>query len=541
MHVRQQTDPEVLPQLPALESMSADNPGVGTKRGVDATNLAAPGVQHGRGETGTAVPASPAKGTRPTPGGGSDPATTNTRTCAGGTARESRRAEQRVFVLDRRGKPLMPTTPRRARGLLRSGRARVHRVSPFVIRLIDRTVEESGVQPLVVGIDPGSRHTGIALAAETEQADTDTGEIATVRAGVFLLRIDHRGPRIRDRLYARAALRRARRSRNLRYRAPRFNNRTRPKGWLPPSLEHRVVTIRSWVNRLCRWAPVGCIDYEAVRFDTQALQSPGIAGAEYQRGPLWGTEVREYVLARDRHICAYCGASGTGPGSVPLNLDHVVPRARGGSNRPSNLVAACIPCNQAKGARKLEEFLAHSPARLARVRRHLRAPLADAAAVTTTRWALHRSLTATGIPVRAFSGGRTKWNRTRADLAKDHVLDALCVGYVDRVTAVPDHQHVASATGRGTYARTLPDRYGFPRLVRTRQKVHHGFATGDLVRATVPRGKHAGTHTGRIAMRATGSCNITTRAGVAQGIHHRYIRLLQRADGYRHTAERVPA
>ena len=200
----------------------------------------------------------------------------------------------------------------------------------------------------------------------------------------------------------------------------------------------------------------------------------------------------------------------------------------------SNLALACIPCNQAKGAADVAEFVT-DPTRRARITRQATAPLADAAAVNTTRWALHRILLATGLPVGTGSGGRTKFNRTRCGVPKSHTLDALCVGDITAVAGYPSRVLVATSTGRGSYARTRSDKYGFPRLRLTRTKRHHGFATGDHVRAVVPTGVKAGTHLGRVAVRASGSFNITTRLGTVQGIHHRHVRLLTRADGWAYT------
>ncbi|WP_433359965.1 RRXRR domain-containing protein [Streptosporangium sp. CA-115845] len=148
------------------------------------------------------------------------------------------------------------------------------------------------------------------------------------------------------------------------------------------------------------------------------------------------------------------------------------------------------------------------------------------------RWALWRALTATRLPVATASGGRTKWNRSRTGASKSHTLDALHVGELEAVTVWPSTVLVVRATGRGTYCRTRTDKYGFPRLRLPRIKQVKGFATGDLVRAVVPSGKKAGVHTGRVAVRSNGSFNITTRHGTVQGIGHRQVRLLQRADGY---------
>lgn len=98
-----------------------------------------------------------------------------------------------------------------------------------------------------------------------------------------------------------------------------------------------------------------------------------------------------------------------------------------------------------------------------------------------------------------------------------------------------------TATGRGLHQRTTPDKHGVPRLYRTRQKVHHGFVTGDSVRAVVPKGKNAGTHVGRVAVRATGRLNITSTIGTVQSIGHKHVALVQRSDGYSYSNNRLPA
>ncbi|MFF1684673.1 MULTISPECIES: RNA-guided endonuclease IscB [unclassified Streptomyces] len=416
-----------------------------------------------------------------------------------------------MFVLDRHGIPLQPTTPARARKLLKSDRAVVARQTPFVIRLKDHTVAESEIDGVEVGIDPGSKHTGIALFT------AEGGE----RRGRYSIQLDHRGARIRKKVEQRAAYRRGRRSRNLRYRAPRFNNRTCPKGWLPPSLRHRVETTVSWLDRLARWAPVRSVHVEHVAFDVHAISAGRpLEGAEYQHG----TEVREYLLAKFGRACVYCGAM-----NVPLNLDHVRPRSRGGSDRVSNLVLACVPCNQAKGAHSVGEFV-KDPAKAARIEGRAKAPLRDAAAVHSTRSALRHALDQR-MPTHVASGGRTKWNRTRNRLPKAHTLDALSVGKLDSVTETVRQVLVVGCTGRGTYARTRTDRHGFPRLRLPRRKQFFGFQTGDLVRAVVPLGTYAGAHTGRVAVRASGSFAVRTPHGLATA-QHKHFRLLQRADGY---------
>ena len=163
-----------------------------------------------------------------------------------------------VFVLDRHKKPLMPMTPRRARLLLARKRAVVHRLSPFTIRLKDRSVQESMLQPVTLKIDPGSKTTGLALARVEE-----TGE-GEVHHALHLADLSHRGEEIRHHLRTRAAYRRRRRSTNLRYRAPRFLNRRRRPGWLPPSLRSRTSNVVSWASRYRRWAPLVRLEVERV-------------------------------------------------------------------------------------------------------------------------------------------------------------------------------------------------------------------------------------------------------------------------------------
>ena len=424
-----------------------------------------------------------------------------------------------VLVLDKRKKPLMPCSEKRARLLLERGRAVVHRMRPFTIRLKDRTVEDSALQPLQIKIDPGSKTTGVTVIRE-DDADPEQQQV------VMLIDLDHRGQSIKDALTQRRAFRRRRRN-QLRYRPVRFDNRTKPKGWLAPSLQHRVDTTMAWVNRLCRLAPVTAIAMELVRFDLQAMENPEISGVEYQQGTLAGYEVREYLLEKWHRCCAYCGAI-----QVPLEIDHIHPQSQGGSDRISNLTLACRECNQAKGNQPVEAFLAADPKCLAKIKAHAKAPLKDAAAVNSTRWALYRRLQATGLPVITGSGGLTQYNRQRLGIPKTHALDAACVGPVTAITHWNVPTLTVRATGRGRYQRTRLNRFGFPRGYLMRQKQVKGFQTGDRVQAQVPSGKKAGTYQGRVAIRATGRFNIQTRQGVVQGISHRHCRLLQRADGY---------
>jgi hypothetical protein len=430
-----------------------------------------------------------------------------------------------VFVLDKHKQPLMPASEKRARLLLSRGRAVVVRRYPFTIRLKDRVGGDR--QPLQIKLDPGSKSTGVALVRESEVISISTGEIAKHLHILNLFQLNHRGQAISDALKSRSGFRRRRRSKNLRYRKARFNNRTKKAGWLAPSLQHRVNSILRLVEKIRKLSPVTSSAQELVRFDMQQMENPEISGVEYQQGELAGFEVKEYLLLKWNHQCAYCDKK-----DIPLEVEHIIARINGGTNRVSNLTLACRCCNQSKGARSIEDFLKHQPARLAAIRKQAKASLKDAAAVNSTRWALFNALKATGLKVSTGSGGLTKFNRKQHGIPKTHALDAACDGQFDTITNWSLPALEIRCMGRGSYQRTRLTRYGFPRGYLMRQKYVHGFQTGDRVKATVTKGKKIGTYHGRAAVRFSGSFNITTAHGVIQGISYKAYTLIARNDGY---------
>lgn len=414
--VGEQTHQAVLPQRPALESVGADTPGSRdeTAHGLPATARGTVG-EHGRGETdgrGTRARRRHAKSAATAARAAEDrsgDAPEHQQSYTGGVG------ASRVFVLARDGRPLMPCHPARARELLGKGRAVVARQVPFTIRLKDRALVESEVDGVQLRIDPGAKGTGLVVTDEKKEVGQE-GATVTVRRGLFSIELGHRGDQIRLCMRQRAGYRRRRRSANCRYRAPRSDNRTRPAGWLPPSLRHRVETVLSLATRLCRYTPVSEVHVERVAFDTHSMSAGRpLSEAEYGQGPLAGATARAYLRTKWNSACAYCDVSG-----VPLNIEHLRPRSRGGSDRVSNLVLACVPCNEAKGSTPVETFLADRPDRLARILGQARAPLHDAAAMNATRWQLTEALGTLGRPVHAWSGRRTKANRGAMGLAKTH-------------------------------------------------------------------------------------------------------------------------
>jgi 5-methylcytosine-specific restriction endonuclease McrA len=416
-----------------------------------------------------------------------------------------------VFVLDTHRKPLLPCKPGVARSLLNAGKAAVFRRYPLTI-ILKKEVEATP-EPIDLKLDPGSKTTGIALKQSNKI--------------IFGAELTHRGQVIKASLESRRSLRRGRRSRHTRYRPARFLNRTRPQGWLAPSLQHRVETTLTWVGKFIKLAPIGSIVQELVRFDLQQLENPEISGIEYQQGVLAGYEVREYLLNKWDRRCAYCAIE-----NVPLQVEHIQPKAKGGSDRISNLCLACEKCNLKKGTQDINVFLAKKPDTLKRVLSQSKRPLKDAAAVNSTRWALFNRLKETGLPVSTGSGGLTKFNRTRLELPKTHWLDAACVGQVGVLDVLTHKPMLIKATGHGSRQMCGTNKYGFPTRHKSKVQIHKGFQTGDIIKATITAGKKIGSYMGRVLCRASGSFDIQVKSGRVQGISHKCCKTLHRKDGY---------
>ncbi|MCI0488954.1 MAG: RNA-guided endonuclease IscB [Blastocatellia bacterium] len=410
----------------------------------------------------------------------------------------------KVFILNHDKQPLTPCHAAKARKLLREGKASVFRRYPFTV-ILKEQVENPTVQPMRVKIDPGSKTTGIAIVND------ENGEV------IFAAELEHRGHAVKASMDSRRASRRGRRSRKTLYRKPRFLNR-KSKRELPPSLESRVSNTITWIERLCRYCPISAISMELVKFDTQAMQNPEIAGVAYQQGTLAGYECREYLLEKFNRTCAYCKKK-----DVPLQIEHIVPKSRGGTNRISNLTIACQSCNQKKGNMTADEF------GFPEVQAQAKKPLKDAATVNVTRWVLFNRLKAFGLPLETGTGGRTKFNRIQRGLPKAHFIDAACVG-----ASTPEIIKLESvrplsikAVGYGSRQMCRTDRFGFPVAIKTRNKTFLGFKTGDFVKAVIPNGKYAGDYTGRVTIRQRPSFTVN---GV--DCHPKYMTLFQRADGY---------
>ena len=303
-----------------------------------------------------------------------------------------------VYVINKNGQPLMPTENHaKVRVLLKSGKAKVVKKCPFTIQLLYDSTNHT--QKVTFGVDSGSRHIGISATTKDKvlfEADVE-------------LRND-----IVDLLSTRRELRHSRRNRKIRYRKPRFDNRKRKDGWLAPSVQQKVDSHLTMIEKVRKILPISDIVAEVASFDIQKIKNPSISGAEYQQGEqldFWN--VREYVLFRDGHTCQCC--KGKSKDKI-LNVHHIESRKTGG-DAPNNLITLCETCHTGyhKGTVKLPKTI------------HRGMSFRDATFMGIMRWAFYNKLKEIYPNVSLTYGYITKHTRIENDLPKDHYIDARCI------------------------------------------------------------------------------------------------------------------
>jgi hypothetical protein len=396
----------------------------------------------------------------------------------------------RVFVLDTNKQPLAPCTPARARQLLDNNKAAAYRYNPFTI-ILHREVELDTQDNYSINLDPGAVTTGLAIIGHFPKQ----GDVV-----VFGAEITHKSAAIKAKLYDRRGFRSKRRSK-LRYREPRFENRTRPEGWLAPSLESRVNCTTHFVNKFKHLiANANMCNIELPKFDTQKMNNPNIKNYQYQQGVMKEFDnTKHYLIHRDGESCFYCGATDT-----KLFKEHVAPRAIG-SNSVNNLVLSCLSCNTKKSNKPVDEFLTDKPEVLNKLKKR-NVPQWAAAAMNSIRNRLISDISKLNIEIGIYTGYQTSYNRTMLGYPKEHWIDAACVG--DNVQVhIPHNMMPVKIRAIGKGKRRVVKHYdtGFPCINKNTGKRQaagtikrvHGFSTGDLVHLSAT-GKYTGEYKGRI-------------------------------------------
>jgi 5-methylcytosine-specific restriction endonuclease McrA len=290
----------------------------------------------------------------------------------------------------------MPCQSRKARVLLKSRKAQVVKMVPFTLQLL---YGSSGYkQEVSLGIDAGTQHIGVS--ATTEKAVVFEAEV-TLRAD------------IQELLATRRQFRRARRNRKTRYRKARCLNRKMPKGWLAPSVEHKV---QAHVKAIClvhQILPVRRTTIEIAQFDVQKIRTPDIEGKQYQEGPKLGFfNTREYVLFRDEHTCQWC--KGKSKDKI-LKVHHIESRKTGGDS-PDNLITLCETCHD----------LIHRTHQEHKIERKSNG-FRDATQMGIIRWRIYEEVKKLFPQVHLTFGYLTKHTRITYRLEKSHLIDARCI------------------------------------------------------------------------------------------------------------------
>ena len=310
-----------------------------------------------------------------------------------------------VYVLNKYGKPLMPTTRLgRVRRLLKAKKAIIVNYQPFTIQL---TYEcPNGIQEVNLGVDAGGKHVGYSAT--------------TPKKTLFEAQLELRSD-IGAKLATRREFRRTRRNRKTRYRESRFLNRTgtKKRSWLAPSVRHKAETQVNWIRKICKFLPISLITLEVAQFDTQLLKAHELGtsvpqGTDYQQGEQLGFwNVREYVLFRDGHTCRCC--KGKSKDRI-LNVHHIESRKTGG-NAPNNLVTLCESCHRRYHKGEIE-----LPPSIKRGNSYR-----DATFMSILRKTIYRKIETFDCPVNITYGYITKNTRIRNGLEKSHIVDARCI------------------------------------------------------------------------------------------------------------------
>ena len=415
-----------------------------------------------------------------------------------------------VLVIDRRKRPCNTISAAYARILLFNKQAVIYKRFPFTIRLRnDNAVLKN--RNYTIKIDPGSRTTGVAITNDKDQV-------------VMLAELEHRGHIIKKSLDSRRTSRRHRRQRKTRYREARFLNRTNSKGWLAPSVKSRADNVINFIRKYKKLLNITKIEIERVSFDiTQMSSEIKLYGIDYQQGSLYQKKLRDFVFSRSNGKCSYCGKQAQ-------EIDHIVPRSKGGTNSVNNLTATCRACNEKKSNLSLKAFgklmnkdYSHlEPKKLPK----------DAAIVQSARNYMVKEITKLIPDTTTHDAWLTKYNRDELGLPKEHYYDALSVGNTQDYKFLTDKVLTISAKGRGSRQMCSMDRFGFPRTSAKASKSVKGFQTGDIVKAVVTFGSKQGEYLGRVVVRSYGYFSIKTNKETIQGIGYKYCHLVQRNDGY---------
>ncbi|MBQ1187916.1 MAG: HNH endonuclease [Peptococcaceae bacterium] len=314
-----------------------------------------------------------------------------------------------VCVISVHGERLMPTNRLgKVRHLLKNNKAKIINRHPFTIQLLYDT--HTYTQPIELCIDTGYQHIGLSVKSEIKEYFSRQYDLLP----------DEKSRHDDARKY-----RRTRRNR-LRYRKPRFNNRkkTKPEGWLAPSIRNKANVHIDLIHRFVNVLPVTAIILELGQFDTQLLQAiqegkPIPEGTDYQHGQQYAiATLREAVLQRDGYKCVFCGR-GLKDNAI-LHIHHAYYWKGRHGDRLDELTTACELCHTAANHQQGGKLYGYD--------KKMRA-FTGAAFMNTVRWYIYQAVKGTvSCQIKITYGAQTKLTRNALKIDKSHVNDAYCMG-----------------------------------------------------------------------------------------------------------------
>ena len=399
-----------------------------------------------------------------------------------------------VYMLNCHGEPLMPCQPRKARLLLKGGKARIVKMVPFTLQLL---YGSSGyTQEVSLGIDAGTHHIGVSATAEQK----------VFFEAEVLPRTD-----MQDLLSTRRQFRRARRNRKTRYRKARFLNRKKAQGWLALSVQHKVDGHLKTIRLIHQILPVSRTTIEVAQFDLQKIRHPEIEGKEYQQGPQVGFwNVREYVLFRDKHQCQWC--QGKSKDRI-LQVHHIESRKTGGES-PDNLITLCQRCHD-RIHRTHQEHKIERKSRGFRDVTHMG---------MMSRWRIYEQAKALFPNVQLTYGYLTKHTRIAHELEKSHLIDARCISQHPLAVSDGTWYLIKQVRRNNRQLHKATIKKGGRRQRNTAPKYVHGFRLFDCV-------KYQGTCCFVFGRRSSGYFDLRSLDGtkIHTSASYKKLALIQRA------------
>ena len=301
-----------------------------------------------------------------------------------------------VYVISKEGKPLMPCSKTKAKKILKEGKAQIVGYKPFTVRLVFQC--ENQVQPITLGIDPGYENIGLSVVSKKRELFSSEVKLRT---------------NISKLLTEKSMYRRGKRNK-LWHRKPRFLNRKRKAGSLPPSIQHRLSSHLRMVKKICSLLPISKINFETANFDIQKMKNPKIENVQYQKGDLYEYEnLKSYLVQREQARCQLCSKKPTKGNS--FRIHHIIPRKDGGTDKPDNLSLLHEKCHDRLHQKNLHHLLKKNKQFKAET------------FMSTIRWKLAEELKNICTDFSLSFGYITKIKRHALKLEKDHHTDAFVI------------------------------------------------------------------------------------------------------------------